>query len=235
MLQPYTSHDGRPEEKKEQFYIRSGERLRHKGKAILMQDYEDLILENFPEIFRVKCLNHTNADLKHAPGKVTLVMIPNPMKLSAELRAKPAISFGLQQEVKAFLADRVSPYVTLETRNPVYEAIQVSVDVALKPKVDRVYATEEIRQGINRVLNPWMFEQPEIRIGGGLQRSQVLNNIEEIGTVDYINLDSMVMRHTVDGKEMIVTDERVRGSTVASILYAHPSHHIRLVEEEVPA
>jgi len=42
-----------------EFYTRISERLRHKDRAINMWDYEHLVLGAFPEIFQVKCLNHT--------------------------------------------------------------------------------------------------------------------------------------------------------------------------------
>ena len=41
------------------FYTRVSERLRHKDRAINLWDYERLILEAFPQIYKAKCLKHT--------------------------------------------------------------------------------------------------------------------------------------------------------------------------------
>ena len=57
---------------------RISERLRHKGRAITRFDYERITLEQFPEIWKVKCINHTlglanttyQKDLELAPGFV---------------------------------------------------------------------------------------------------------------------------------------------------------------------
>ena len=36
------------------YYTRVSERLRHKNRAIQLWDYEHLILQNFPHLYRVK-------------------------------------------------------------------------------------------------------------------------------------------------------------------------------------
>ena len=57
--QPFVTHGGKAEESDEHFALRTSERLRHKDRAIQIWDYERLVLEEFPNIYKVKCLNHT--------------------------------------------------------------------------------------------------------------------------------------------------------------------------------
>ncbi|MBK6282383.1 MAG: baseplate J/gp47 family protein [Draconibacterium sp.] len=57
--QPFTSFGGRIQEESDEFYTRVSERLRHKNRAITIWDYEHIILQNFPSVYKVKCLNHT--------------------------------------------------------------------------------------------------------------------------------------------------------------------------------
>ncbi|HHM21295.1 MAG TPA: hypothetical protein ENJ20_04655, partial [Bacteroidetes bacterium] len=52
--QPFTAFGNRPKELPRQFYRRISERLRHKDRAITIWDYEHLVLEHFPEIYKVK-------------------------------------------------------------------------------------------------------------------------------------------------------------------------------------
>jgi YD repeat-containing protein len=59
---PYDSFGGRVAEDDSTFYTRVSERLRHKDRAITLFDYERLVLEEFPEIYKVRCLNHTVVD-----------------------------------------------------------------------------------------------------------------------------------------------------------------------------
>ncbi|MEO5564317.1 MAG: hypothetical protein ABIR18_12805, partial [Chitinophagaceae bacterium] len=58
--QPFASFDGKHKEIGKEFYTRVSERLRHKGRAITAWDYEHLILDRFPGIYKVKCITHTD-------------------------------------------------------------------------------------------------------------------------------------------------------------------------------
>ncbi|PZF73386.1 hypothetical protein [Taibaiella soli] len=60
VTQPYASFDGKHTEVGKEFYTRVSERLRHKGRAITAWDYEHLVLDRFPGIYKVKCLTHTD-------------------------------------------------------------------------------------------------------------------------------------------------------------------------------
>lgn len=68
VTQPYASFDGKHTEVGKEFYTRVSERLRHKGRAITAWDYEHLVLDRFPGIYKVKCLTHTdpNCLCRHA-------------------------------------------------------------------------------------------------------------------------------------------------------------------------
>jgi hypothetical protein len=67
---PYPSFGGRVTEDNAEFYNRVSERLRHKDRAITIFDYERLVLESFPDIYRVKCIDHTDEGCELAPGHV---------------------------------------------------------------------------------------------------------------------------------------------------------------------
>ena len=58
--QPFASFDGKHREIGKEFYTRVSERLRHKGRAINAWDYEHLVLDRFPSIYKVKCITHTD-------------------------------------------------------------------------------------------------------------------------------------------------------------------------------
>ncbi|MGN6297112.1 MAG: carboxypeptidase-like regulatory domain-containing protein [Ginsengibacter sp.] len=58
--QPFASFDGKHQEVGKEFYTRVSERLRHKGRAINAWDYEHLVLDRFPSIYKVKCITHTD-------------------------------------------------------------------------------------------------------------------------------------------------------------------------------
>jgi len=57
--QPYSSFGGKASQSDQDFYRSSSERLRHRARAVTIWDYEHLVLEQFPQVHRVKCLHHT--------------------------------------------------------------------------------------------------------------------------------------------------------------------------------
>ena len=75
--QIYASFDGFPKESDSVFYTRVSERLRHKDRAVTIWDYEHLLLEKFPKLYKVKCLNHTSPTSETAPGNICIIAIPN--------------------------------------------------------------------------------------------------------------------------------------------------------------
>ena len=95
--QPFASFDGKHKEIGKEFYTRVSERLRHKGRAITAWDYEHLILDRFPSIYKVKCITHTDPNcfcrhpletLPPAPvatdcgiGKVDIIFVENDIKM----------------------------------------------------------------------------------------------------------------------------------------------------------
>ncbi|HEY2728122.1 MAG TPA: carboxypeptidase-like regulatory domain-containing protein, partial [Parafilimonas sp.] len=58
--QLFASFDGKHKEIGKGFYTRVSERLRHKARAINAWDYEHLVLDRFPSIYKVKCITHTD-------------------------------------------------------------------------------------------------------------------------------------------------------------------------------
>ena len=122
------------------FYRRISERLRHKDRAIDLWDYERLVLEAFPSIYKVKCLNHTQYEPAEsqgsgpcsggvyrelAPGHVTLVALPNLRGQVQRDPLKPYTSLGVLSDIQAYLAQRCSGFVQLHVKNPQFEEVRI--------------------------------------------------------------------------------------------------------------
>ncbi|MGB5818629.1 MAG: carboxypeptidase-like regulatory domain-containing protein [Saonia sp.] len=60
VMQPFASWNGKAKEAGKDFYTRVSERLRHKSRAVNAWDYEHLILNRFPSIYKVKAITHTD-------------------------------------------------------------------------------------------------------------------------------------------------------------------------------
>ena len=94
------------------FYVRVSERLRHKARAITIWDYEHLILEAFPLIHKVKCLNHTksvDADYNEVlHGHVTIITIHDMRQRNDINQLKPYKSKAMIQLNYDFFLKRIS-------------------------------------------------------------------------------------------------------------------------------
>ncbi len=129
--QPVKSFLGREAEDEIQFYQRLSERLRHKNRAITSLDYEEIILEQFPLIHKVKCFtaNHTLTDdyreIPHSivPGSVRITVIPDIHQAQSKLC--PRVSSEMLLEISNHLRKLVSPFVQMELSNAYYEQIRV--------------------------------------------------------------------------------------------------------------
>jgi hypothetical protein len=71
--QPFASFDGKHREIGKEFYTRVSERLRHKGRAINAWDYEHLVLDRFPSIYKVKCITHADPNCLCTNKSLTVV------------------------------------------------------------------------------------------------------------------------------------------------------------------
>jgi hypothetical protein len=133
IIQPYSSFGGRPTEDEGHYYIRVSERLRHKARAITVWDYEHLVLEAFPEIYKVKCLNHTHIDdgIYHEvrPGHVSIITIPSLQNRNDVNPLKPYTQQSTLTNIENYLNKRISCFVKLHARQPQFEEVKLEFSV----------------------------------------------------------------------------------------------------------
>jgi len=240
VLQPYASFNGKVEEmpasavditgderfNKEynEYYIRISERLRHKGRGISIFDYERLVLQQFPEVYKVKCVNHTSEECEHHPGYVTVVVIPDLRNQNAVDPLEPRLSLNKLEEITNFLNTLISDFVELDVCNPVYEEVKVSFNVRFLPGKDKGFHTNKLQEDIQRFLTPWLYDEgKDLVLGGSIHRSAVLNFIEETDYVDF--LTDFKMFH-IDASGASQEVEEAMASTSSSALVSSKEHVI---------
>ncbi|HKH59491.1 MAG TPA: hypothetical protein VKA49_01600 [Flavitalea sp.] len=196
--QPYYSFDGRLPENDYQFYRRISERLRHKNRSICIWEYERLVLEQFPDLHKVKCLNHTSIlqNKEIAPGFVTLAVIPDLRNKNAANKLEPRVSVGVLDEIKVFLKRKTNLFVAspfdekldyLQLVNPLYEQIKVKTCVRFYTGLDVAYYKYVLNDDLKKFLAPWAFDtNKEINFGSTYHKSAILNFIEERKYVDVV-------------------------------------------------
>ena len=244
ITQPFSSFGGRPAEPDATFYTRVSERLRHKDRAITIWDYEALVLQQFPKLFRAKCLPTTAlkrdaqsriiADNENMPGAVTLVTVPWTHDQNSRDPLRPYTDQATLHAVDTFLRQRISPFVRLEVQNPKFEEIQLQFNVRFRPEIgDIAFYTEELNKALVAYLSPWSQpEGGEITFGGNLWKSSVIDFVDEWPHVDFVTDFQMFHKVDVaapDGSWTPIDSEVIEATTARSILVSAASHKINEV------
>lgn len=158
ITQMSNSSGGRLAENATQLRRRVAERLRHKGRAISADDYERLILQQFPQVDRVKCFPNLSVacrpDGGACPGHVLIVALP-PFASQGHLAVLPRLNGELIRQVADFISARSSAAVTLEVVNPAYQRIQVRCKVKLAPGVDTGWQVNRLADLVSDFISPW--------------------------------------------------------------------------------
>ncbi|MCU0435842.1 MAG: hypothetical protein MUC87_20450 [Bacteroidia bacterium] len=235
--QPYSSFGGKLSEAGNEYYRRVSERLRHKGRAITIWDYERLVLENFPSIYKVKCINHMRHRIinneacfnQMAGGGVTVIVVSNLRNQNLVNPLQPTTSTAMREEIRLLLKKRNSRFADVSVINPVYEEVQVHFKVFFGKKwsSDKGYYSSLLNEDIKKFLSPWAFaEGTDIRFGGKLHASYILNFIEEREYVDYITDFKMYRAENGTVPPGSQPLEEISASQVYSILVSAPNHII---------
>ncbi|MCB9284076.1 MAG: baseplate J/gp47 family protein [Lewinellaceae bacterium] len=229
--QPYPSFGGRGQEPDDRYYTRVSERLRHKNRAIQIWDYERLVLEQFPGIFKVKCLNHTELDNGLSPGNVTLVCIPR-IQAAGKDPLRPYTEKKTLLDICRHLRTKVSPFVRLKVVQPRLEEVQLDFSVAFTEDIaDIPFYKKLLNEAIIRFLSPWAFEEgQEISFGGQWYKSTIIDFIDEQPYVDFVKEVKMFHKTDIEQSDNAwskVDVEVIEATTARSILVSHRTHVIR--------
>ncbi len=219
--QPYNAFGGSEEETDENFYRRISERLRHKNRAITLWDYERLILQQFPEIYKVKCLNHTCSCSFNSAGNVTLVVVPDTVNKNVFDIYEPRVSTATLNTIQSYINGLNSMHVNAEVINPNYEKVRIELEVQFHKGYDENYYQKELQKAITKFLSPWAFDETKaVTFGIKLHKSVLINYIEKLPYVDYIQhvkMNGNATIHTIapsTPKSILVSDKEHRVSTV---------------------
>ena len=211
VTQPYPSYGGRAIENEKAFYTRVSERLRHKNRAWNVWDYERLILENFPAVFKVKCIPHASPDSDYLPGNVLIVLLPDCNIIPQKDIYKPRVSQALITDVEKFISAHCSPFVKIHVNNVEYEEIMVRCTVAFTKECnDSAYYSGLLEEELKAFLAPWTKEDPsQINFYKTLTKSQILYFIEKLPYIDYVT-EMKVMRPQTQNR----TNQRSQTNTL---------------------
>ena len=239
--QPFAAFEGKAPEVGRPFYTRVSERLRHKARAINAWDYEHLVLNQYPIVFKVKCVQHTDPNClcrevsttgrdgqgletktaeccgsQIAPGHVMIVPIPN-LKNRVEVNPlKPKNSRRTLVSIEEYLKKRTSPFVHIHARNPVYEPILTMFKVQFYEGFDKGFYLKILNDEIVKYLSPWAFNADvDVSFDNKIYASSIINFIEERPYVNFITDFQMIhCKHNCCPEELM---ERFKGDGIPDL------------------
>ena len=234
--QPYTSFGGKTEEEHRVFYTRISERLRHRQRALTPWDYERLVLERFPQLYKAKCLPAGSSGRPEDIGQVEIVVIPDIRNQVPFDPFEPKVPADLIADIEGYLADKIPPYADVRVRNPHYVPVKIRFGVRFRPDRDEGFYIRKLNEELKRFLSPWAYEEAaDITIGGRIYANSIVNFVDERDYVDYIATISLFSSD--DGRRFVaaqgseeegyyVTTERPGG-----VLVSARRHEIDVIAE----
>jgi Baseplate J-like protein len=185
--QPYTSFGGKMAELDMSFYVRVSERLRHKQRALTPWDYERLVLEKFPRLYKVKCLRADPVAHPREPGRIELIVIPDIKNRLPFDPFEPKAPADLIRDVQKFLQDKTPAFAQATVRNAHYVPVKVRCGVRFLPGQDESFSRKRLNDELNRFLSPWAYDEgADLAIGGKVYANSIIDFIERLDYVDYI-------------------------------------------------
>lgn len=188
VIQAYPSFGGRSSESESSYYTRVSERLRHKNRAITPWDYERLVLEQFPQIHRVKCIRNTDEHGELRAGYLTLVVIPKTISYQLGNRYQPKASQTDLLKIQEYISSKTSPHTTVQVANPLYETLMIYCKVGFIDQLRVGQYKKQLNEDLKKLLSPWAYEdENSITFSDVLYRSQILLYIENRPYISHVN------------------------------------------------
>jgi hypothetical protein len=224
------SQNGREEEDDKHYFWRSSQLLRHKQRAVTQWDFEQLVLEKFPGIYKVKCLNHAwynevNEKI-HARSSSTLISVLPHFRVNPEnANFQPSLSISKLIDVKAYLQNKTSAFNKLQVVNTSWDIVRIEINAMLnKGIMDVPFYQQQLDEDLKKFLAPWAYEKQTALFNQ--QKIYVATLVDFIDELPYIHH----IRQFKIFKNGIEQFDKVVPSTEIHLLTSASSHKPNLVE-----
>jgi len=196
--------------------------LRHRGRAVTVEDYEDLAMLASPRVARATCVPlhdlASDPDAKDPrPGKISLIIVPRSKD------AKPTPTMELIGRVQSYVDERRIATADLVIVGPEYVRVDVEAEIAVETLEGASDVRHKVIETLSRFLHPltgglsgegWNF-------GRKPYDSDLYALIEAIPGVDHVR--------TLDVKE---SEDRPGSRATGRALVYSGSHTIRMTYVE---
>ena len=235
--QPYSSFGGKSMERTEHFYTRVSERLRHKNRVLTSWDYEHLVLQAFPGIYKVKCLPVGSSADPHLAHVIQIIVIPDIRNKLPFDPFEPKLPADVLLQIEQYLNQHCAAGAHFIVKNPAYVRLQVRLGVRLRADAlsNPGYYQNQLNEELQRYLSPWAYDRSaDIVFGGKINSSLIINFVEKRPYVDYVaGIKLYTSRH--GETDIQVYDESLSTLLPEAILVGDRlhKHQIDLISAEV--
>ncbi|BAY14143.1 putative baseplate assembly protein [Calothrix sp. NIES-2098] len=158
--------------------------LRHRGRAVTAQDFEDLAQEASPAVAKAKAITPSK---KNGIGLVDLIVVPHSQE------PQPIPSLNLLENVANYIRDRCAPTLELRTNGPDWIAISVKAEVVPVSLAMTMNLEVTIVNALQDFLHPLTggWEKQGWPFGRTPHKSDFYRLLESIDGVDFVTTMSV--------------------------------------------
>ncbi len=206
---PRAAEGGADGETLEAFALRGPMSIRTRGRALMLSDFETMAREASAGVAVAHAIPTHNPAGRTVPGWVTLIIIPQ----SEDPRPVP--SFGLRNEVRAFLEARVPANLaaarSIEVIGPDYLPIDVSATIAPQDPTGAGQVEATALRALARFLHP-LYGGPGglgWDLGRGVFASDVAAVLGDAAGVDYVEDLALFVNGVLQGEAVEVPPRQI--------------------------
>jgi hypothetical protein len=225
VTQVCSSFNGVPAETAAGLRQRMSERLRHKQRALTPMDYEMLILERFPQVFKVKCFaNVCSQDTSRLyPGHLLIIPVPY-LQPGQEINFQPHFDGYLIETIAQFVRKLAPAFSHIAVENPVYEAIQIRCAVHIKVGHPRGESQNQLNRQLCEFISPWHSYGNRVHFGWSINEQEIKSFIHNLDYIDHVT-DFSVLRIAPNGSDFYSLDDTANSeNNTAKSGRIDPSH-----------
>lgn len=179
-VNPLALSGGYDRETAKEAVSRSGRAIKHNSRAVTEEDYLSLAMEAVRNIEKAACFSGINAEGKHQPGVLTLVLLKKDYRLGGYLFSE------MKQQIYDYLRSRLPAGVWVKRnvfiREPLMVEIELMVAVEVMGFQDIFAVRRQIQQTLEEFLDPVQgnFSQKGWEIGNLPDELQLETRIKTV-------------------------------------------------------
>lgn len=154
VTQPLSGFGGKPAETATEVAVRQSSRVSNRHRALMIKDYEHLVLEFFPEVDKIQCI-----PIPQNKGASKICLVVFSRAEDSRYFLSPAWKLA---EIQQLVRQYTSPFASLRVMNPVYERVNVHCKAILWDSVpDKGKAVRQLVVLAQNYIAPW-YRKEEI-------------------------------------------------------------------------